>query len=226
MANQTKNNAAAANDTMNRTEVFIIKQKRNIIIAVVAIIVIIAGVLAYNHFVSQPREEKASTLIAKGQEYFAQGDFQKALNGDGAGFLGFIAIAKQSSGTKAGNLSNLYAGISFAHLDKPQDALKYLENYDTAGDEMIEAEAIGAMGDCYAALNQPDKAIEYFKKAAGKADNNSLSPVFLVKACEILESQKKYDEAIALYQQVKDNYVQSAMQQEIDKYIERATVKK
>ena len=91
---------------------------------------------------------------------------------------------------------------------------------------MIEAEAIGAMGDCYAALNQPDKAVEYFKKAAATADNNSLSPVFLVKAGEVLEAQKKYDEAISIYQQVKDEYVQSAIQQEIDKYIERATVSK
>ena len=43
---------------------------------------------------------------------------------------------------------------------------------------------------------------------------------------EVLEAQKKYDEAISIYQQVKDEYVQSAIQQEIDKYIERATVSK
>lgn len=226
MANQAKSSSINVNDALNRSEAFIIKQKNKIIIGVAAVIIIIAAILLYGHFVSQPREAKASTLIAKGQEYFAQGDFQKALNGDGAGYMGFISIAKQYSGTKAGNLSNLYAGISFAHTGKPQEALKYLEDYDTAGDAMIEAEAIGAMGDCYASLNQPDKAIEYFKKAAKTADNNSLSPVYLVKAGEILESQKKYDEAIALYQQVKDQYLQSVMQQEIDKYIERATVSK
>lgn len=226
MANQANNNTFNANDALNRSEAFLIKQKNKIIIAVAAIIVIIAGVLLYNRFVLQPREEKAATLMAKGQEYFAGGDFQKAINGDGAGFPGFLSIAKQYSSTKSGNLANLYVGISFAHMDKPQDALKYLEEYDTAGDAMIEAEAIGAMGDCYAALNQPDKAVEYFKKAAATADNNSLSPVFLVKAGEVLEAQKKYDEAISIYQQVKDEYVQSAIQQEIDKYIERATVSK
>lgn len=91
---------------------------------------------------------------------------------------------------------------------------------------MIEPEAIGAIGDCYATLGQKDEAVEQFKKAAKTADNNSLSPVFLVKAGEILESQNKFDEAVKLYQEVKDKYVQSAMQQDIDKYIERATVKK
>lgn len=221
-----KNSTASANNVMNRTEAFITSQKKRIIIAAAAVIAVIAGVLLYSNFVSQPREEKAATAIAKGQEYFAQGDFQKALNGDGAGFPGFLSIAKQYGSTKSGNLSNLYAGISFAHLGKAAEALKYLEEYDTAGDAMIEAEAIGAMGDCYATLKQPDKAVEYFKKAAETADNNSLSPVFLVKAGEILESQKKFDEAVSLYQKVKDEYLQSAMQQDIDKYIERASASK
>ena len=91
---------------------------------------------------------------------------------------------------------------------------------------MIEAEAIGAIGDCYATLGQKDEAVNNFKKAAAKADNNSLSPIYLVKAGEVLESDNKYDEALKLYQEVKDKYVQSAMQHDIDKYIERATVKK
>ena len=91
---------------------------------------------------------------------------------------------------------------------------------------MIEAAAIGAIGDCYATLGQKDEAVNNFKKAAAKADNNSLSPIYLVKAGEVLESDNKYDEALKLYQEVKDKYVQSAMQQDIDKYIERATVKK
>ena len=135
-------------------------------------------------------------------------------------------IAKQYSGTDAANLAKLYAGIALYNTGKAQEALKYLKDYSTAGDAMIEAEAIGAIGDCYATLGQKDEAVNNFKKAAAKADNNSLSPIYLVKAGEVLESDNKYDEALKLYQEVKDKYVQSAMQQDIDKYIERATVKK
>jgi tetratricopeptide (TPR) repeat protein len=213
-------------EALGRTEAFLIKQKKLILIVVGAIIVIVGGALLYHNFVAVPQENKASTAIAKGQEYFAQGDWQKALNGDGAGFAGFLSLSKQYSSTKAGNLAKLYAGISLYNSGKAQEALKYLKDYSTAGDEMIEAEAIGAIGDCYATLGQNDNAVESFKKAASKADNNSLSPVYLIKAGEILESQGKYDDAIALYTQVKDNYAQSALSQEIDKYIERATVKK
>ena len=62
-----------------------------------------------------------------------------------------------------------------------------------------------------------------------------ISPLFLIKAGQLLESQNKADEAKALYEKVKNDYPTSAysmpQQQsetlviapEIDKYIERAT---
>ena len=70
------------------------------------------------------------------------------------------------------------------------------------------------------------------KSAASKADaeakdgaNNSLSPTFLLRAADILLSQNKNDEALAIYQDIKKKYVQSMAYQEIDKYIERASQK-
>lgn len=226
MANIKTNNSTEMAEVISRSEAFLTKQKKPLLIVLAAIIVIVGGGLLYHNFVSVPKENKASTALAKGQEYFSQGDWQKALNGDGAGFAGFVNIAKQYSGTDAANLAKLYAGIALYNTGKVQEALKYLKDYNTAGDAMIEAEAIGAIGDCYATLGQKDEAVNNFKKAAAKADNNSLSPIYLVKAGEVLESDNKYDEALKLYQEVKDKYVQSAMQQDIDKYIERATVKK
>ena len=61
------------------------------------------------------------------------------------------------------------------------------------------------------------------KKAAKLADNNSLSPTFLMQAGEILESQKKNKEALELYLQIKNNYYESLPYQDIDKYIERVS---
>ena len=88
---------------------------------------------------------------------------------------------------------------------------------------MISPAALGALGNAYAHLNQLDKAVETLKKAAAKADNNSLSPLFLVQAGEILESQGKQADALELYKQVKNKYFNSYQYQTIDKYIERAS---
>ena len=77
------------------------------------------------------------------------------------------------------------------------------------------------LGNAYAHVNQLDKAVSTLKKAAEKADNNTLSPTFLIQAGEILESQQKKDEALKLYQQVKEKYYASMAYQTIDAYIER-----
>ena len=228
MANTTKQQQAAPTmeESLNQSEAFFLKYKKAIIGAVIAIVVIIACVILYTTYVSGPKEINASTAIAKGQEYFAAADFEKALNGDSASFKGFVKLADEYSSTAAGNLANLYAGLCYAKLDKWEDAVKFLENYDGSDDQMISPAAEGALGNAYAHLNQLDKAVSHLKKAAEKADNNSLSPTFLIQAGEILESQGKNDEALKLYQTVKEKYFNSMAFQTIDAYIERVSAAK
>jgi tetratricopeptide (TPR) repeat protein len=227
MAKTTNQQQAAPTmeETLNQSEAFFLKYKKAIIGVVIALVVIIAGVVLYKTYVSGPKELKASTAIAKGQEYFAANNFEMALNGDSASFKGFAKLADEYSSTAAGNLANLYAGLCYAKLDKWEDAVKYLEKYDGADDQMISPAAEGALGNAYAHLNQLDNAVSHLKKAAEKADNNSLSPTFLIQAGEILESQGKNDEALKLYQTVKEKYFNSMASQTIDAYIERVSAK-
>jgi tetratricopeptide (TPR) repeat protein len=182
-----------------------------------------AGIIYHNYF-AVPAAQKASTSLAKGQEYFANEQFDKALNGDSTGFVGFAKLAADLGGD-AGNLANLYAGVCYAQMDKWQEAANYLEKLDDKGDQMISPAALGALGNAYAHLNQLDKAVSTLKAAAEAADNNSLSPTFLIQAGEILESQNKPAEALKLYQTVKDKYFNSMAYQTIDAYIERVSAK-
>jgi len=231
MANKNQQQAPQQ-ETMTGTEAFFQKYKKAILIALAAIIVLIAGIFIYKNQVAAPREDKASTSLARGQEYFAQEMFEQALNGDKAGYNGFLKIASDYSGTDAANLANLYAGLCYANMDKWNEAVKYLDKFSPRGDQMISPAAIAALGDAYAHVNQLDKAVSAFKEAAEKADskahnktNNSLSPTFLMKAAKILESQGKKADALKIYKDIKEKYVNSATVQteEIDKYIERAS---
>ena len=224
MANVNEQQGALnVEETLNKSEAFFLKYKKAIIYGVLAVIVVIAGVIVYKQYVSAPREDKASTALAKGQENFQQDLYEKALNGDGAGYAGFVKVASDYSSTEAGNLANLYAGLCYAGLGKWNEAAKYLEEFDTKDDQMISPAAEGALGNAYAHLNQLDKAVSHLKNAAKNADNNSLSPTFLIQAGEILESQGKAAEALELYKEIKEKYVYSMQYQTIDKYIERAT---
>ena len=215
--------APVVEETISAQEAFFVKYKKAIIYGVLAVVVIIAGIIVYNNYVSAPREDKASTVLAKGQQLFGEEQYEKALNGDGATFPGLLKIASEYSSTDAGNLANLYAGLCYASLGKWNEAAQYIEKFDAKGDMMISPAAEGALGNVYAHLNQLEKAVSHLKSAAEKADNNSLSPTFLIQAGEILESQGKADEALKLYQTVKTKYFNSFQYQSIDKYIERVS---
>lgn len=218
MANKNQTVAVETEQQLNKTEAFFDKYKKAIIIGVVAVVVLIVGGILINNYYLAPREDAASTELAKSQELFNNEQFEQALTG-------FKKVASDYSSTKAGNLAQLYIGLCQANLGKWQEAVDALDNFNTKGDQMISPAAEGALGNAYANLKQYDKAVDHLKKAAEMADNNSLSPTFLIQAGEILESQGKKDEALKLYQEIKKKYFQSMQYQNIDAYIERASAK-
>ena len=212
-------------DALTQSEAFLIKYKNAIIGSVVAVIIIVAGIIMYKNLYAEPREEKAQAALFKGQEYFEQDAFEQALNGDSIGYTGFLKVADDYSGTKAANLAKAYAGICYAQLGKYEEAVKMLDSFN-GKDQMVAPAILGAAGNCYAQLGQLDKAASTLLSAADKADNNTLSPIFLIQAGEILVKQGKYDDAVNAYTKIKDKYFQSYQAMDIDKYIEQAKLMK
>ena len=212
-------------DALTQSEAFLVKYKNAIIGGVVAVIIIVAGFIMYKNLYAEPREEKAQAALFKGQEYFEQDAFEQALNGDSIGFVGFLKVADDFSGTKAANLAKAYAGICYAQLGKYEEAVKMLDSFN-GKDQMVAPAILGAAGNCYAQLGQLDKAASTLMSAADKADNNTLSPIFLMQAGEILVKQGKYDDAVDAYTKIKDKYFQSYQAMDIDKYIEQAKLMK
>ncbi len=220
---KTQHGSLNVEQTLISSEAFINKYKRPVMYALIAVIVLVGGYILYRNFVSVPREAKANELMSKGQQYFALDNYEKALNGDGQGFPGFLKIADDYGSTKAGNLARLYAGLSYAKSGKYAEAVSCLEDFKDCDDAMVSPAAVGALGNCYAELGQPDKAASALLEAAKKADNNSLSPLYLIQAGEIFESQGKKDKALECYKEIKAKYVNSMQYADIDKYIERVS---
>ena len=229
MAKTNIANAAPTGQELNKQEAFFLKFRKQILIAVAALIIVVGGWAAYSNLVAGPREEKASTALAKAQDLFGQGEFQKALNGDKT-MEGFLAVAENYGGTDAANLAKAYAGLCYANMAKWKEAVTYLEDFSTREDMMISPAITGALANAYANTGDVDKAISTFKKAAEMADskaednvNNSLAPTYMISAARLLESQNKKSEALEIYKEVKEKYVNSASSQDIDKYIERVS---
>ncbi|MBO9154362.1 tol-pal system YbgF family protein [Chitinophaga sp. GCM10012297] len=225
----TKQAAAAKNQdfdlqaTADRAQDFYTKNKNVINIAVLAVVVIVGGYFGYNRFVKAPNEKKAQESIFWAQNNFAVDSFRLALNGDGNNY-GFLQVIDKYGGTKAGNLAKYSAGVCYVKMGEYQKGIDLLKSF-SSDDLVVKSMADGLIGDAYMELNKADEAVSYYKKASAD-DNELLSPMYLFRAGLALEKSNKMQDAIAIYEQIKQKYPQSAEGGQMDKYLARLGVVK
>ncbi|MEE0690607.1 MAG: hypothetical protein UCJ13_07210, partial [Bacteroidaceae bacterium] len=182
MSQKAQKNTAPVNEfdeTLAASKNFFDKHKKAIVYGGGGLLAAIIIVLLTHQFYIVPRNTKANEALYKAEALFASGEYEKALNGNETA-QGFLAVADNFGCTKAANLAKMYAGICYANLGQYNEAVAMLEDFSGCGDAMISPAAIGALGNCYAALGQKEKAATTLEEAASAADNNTLSPTFLI----------------------------------------------
>ncbi len=210
-------------ETLTRTEQFIMGNQKVIGLVVGIIVVIILGYFGYDKYYLEPQTTEAQEQMYTAQQYFESDSLDKALYGDGNS-LGFIDIADEYGMTAPGNLANYYAGISFLNKGDFEQAIDYLSDF-SADDKLIAPMAKGAIGDAYLELNDSKKAAAYYMEAANQNINDFTTPLFLFKAGQVYELIGEYKKAENTYSQIKTNYLKSKEAKDIDRYITRAKVK-
>jgi TolA-binding protein len=207
-------------ETLSKTEQFIINNQTSILIAVGVIMIIILGYFGYNKYYVDPNILEAEEQMFAAQGYFEADSLEKALYGDGNN-LGFLDIADEYSMTAPGNLANYYAGISFLKKGDFDQAIDFLSAFD-GDDHIVGPMAIGAMGDAYLEKGDNSKALAYYLEAANREDNAFTTPLFLFKAGQVHEIDEDFEDAIHVYSRIKKNYSTSIEGRNIDKFIARA----
>lgn len=217
-------------DTANKSEQWIENNSKPLFYGLVTIAALILGYLAYTSFVLEPNEKEASNELAYPRTFFAKATTSAGVAADslynlgltgGDGKYGFTDIADEFSGTKAGNLANYYAGISYLKMKKYEEAIEYLSAFNS-DDELLGPTALGAIGDAFADINQPEDALTYYEKAANKKDNEFTAPLFLFKAGQIAMNLKNYSKAEKLFSTIKEKYATTDQGRDIEKYINSA----
>lgn len=195
-------------------------QNRQMIITVAgAFVLLVVGFVAYKLLYQQPREKQALSQMFKAEQAFAQDSTTKALTDAGGGYPGFISVVEEYGSTNAGDVSNLYAALSYMKEGKFEAALDYLGDYDGGG-KLGSALKNGMKGDAYSELGQMDKALSAYKKASG-SDNEFFAPYFLLKYGMLSEKQGNAADAKSAYEKIKKEYPNSVQGQSIDAYIAR-----
>lgn len=133
-------------------------------------------------------------------------------------------INQYSGSTKAVNLAYYYAGIAYLNKGEFQKAIDNLSDF-SSDDAVVNAMALGAMGDAYSELNKMSDAVNYYNKAAASSPNEFSSPMFLMKAGMAAEVNKDFKSAKSAYEQLKQKYPNSQQGRDAEKYLTRSEMK-
>ena len=215
-------------ESASKTEEWVVKNQ-NYIVGVIGLIAArVVGYMAYGKYIAEPKQQEAMNDLYPAQKYYKEAQanialsdslYQLAIDG-GDGKYGFNDIIENYSGTPAANLAHFYAGIASLNLKKYKPAIEYLENF-SSDDKMVSATAFGAIGDAFAQLEQEDKAIPYYEKAANTNKNEFNTPFYLMKAAILSISLNDNAKALEYLTTIKDNYPDSEEGKKVDAYIGR-----
>jgi tetratricopeptide (TPR) repeat protein len=205
-------------DKFLQVQGFFQKYQRPILVVLFAVVLGVGGVFAYNKFIKQPKEEKASEAIYKVEQFFNMDSSNLVINGDGT-TKGALSIIKNHDGTKAADRARFYAGISYLKLKQFDNAIKYLKEFSTDS-KAIQMQAYTNLGHAYAETGKKDDAVEAYKKAGNVfTDNADGSAENLALAAGLLQTMNKNKEALDLYREIKSKYPTTNKASEVDKYI-------
>lgn len=217
MEKQIEEKNTEMGNVITRSEEFIQKNQKTLIIIVAAILVVVLAIFGLRKWVFQPRENRAAEEMFAAEQWFAQGDFEKALNGDDT-YRGFLSVAESYGSTKAGNLARYYAGAAYLRMGNFDEAIHWLKKYN-GRDTFTRPLAEMLMGDAYMEQGNSQEAANHYSKAAEMDKNFITAPTALFKAGMAYLMLENNAKALDCFKQVKNNYPESTEWTEIDKYI-------
>lgn len=223
-SNVEKDPEVSIEQALGRSEQFLERNGRKLLIALIAVIVVVGGYFAYQNIYVSSRSEKASEAMFRAQMSFEVDSFAMALKGlpGPQGFLGFEDISAEYGGTEQGNLAHHYAGICYLRMGDFQTALASFEKFSNISGvvgEVVAAQNIGLMGDCYSEMGDAARACEFYAKAAAASSSDAVGPIYLHKAAISNYMAGKFDIALEQFTQIKTQYPRSMNARDIDKYI-------
>jgi len=212
----------------SKTEEWVAKNQKYIIIVVGIIAVAVLGYLAFQEYVQKPKQLEASNEMFQAQSYFEQALnasekdslFQLSLKG-GQGKYGFLDIIENYSSTDAANLSRYYAGMAYLNLKNYKEAISYLDAFKS-DDIILGPMAKGAIGDAFVQLKQNEEALKYYKQAASMNDNEFTTPKYLLKAAIIALQLNNAKEALIHLNKIKTEYPTALEANQLEMHIGKA----
>ena len=175
----------------------------------IGIIVILGSIIGYSYY-SDSQEGRAQALLAAAEQYYTEGDYTRALNGDDADLtLGMLQIVDNYSGTDAANLATYYASVSHFKLGQYEEALAYIKNYSTPSG-ILGVGSISYHANVLSQLGEHQEAAAKYERAANWDKNDSTTPFNLLQAAKEYSKAGDDAKALAIIESIIEEYPSSA----------------
>ncbi len=192
---------------------------------IIGVLVVVLALILFNKFYIQKKNGEASAQMTYPISMLMAGDtasLNLALEGNDEND-GFLAIADGYKLTKTSNTANYYAGLCYLKLGQKEDALEYLKKFKKKEDVLWYG-CQTLIGDLYDEQGDEATAIEYYQKAV-KGEDPYNTPIALFKLAQMYERQEKWNEAVATYEQIENNFYGEYTKMSVAQYAERAKAK-
>ena len=207
----------------SKTELFVSKYQNLIVGFISLTILVVLSYLGYKNFILNPQSDEANNELFLAQKYFneALNDndnkdslFNLSLNGS-EGKFGFLDIIENYGSTNAADIATYSAGMAYYNLNDFEKSINYLQKFNS-DDEILNALALGVIGDSFAELDQLDDALDSYKSAISSTENKFTTPKFLLKAGNISNLLGNKSDALKFYERIKKDYSKSPESNLID----------
>ena len=180
-------------------------------------IVVIAVILFMNYRTGQ--NEDAGLHLSKVMELYDAGDYLGAIEGKkDVKLLGLKEIVAEYGSTDNGEIAKIYLANSYANLGKPDEALKYYQDY--SGDiEIYTASSLAGQASYYSSKNEFEKAADLYIKASKVSKTDVMNSDYMFQAAINYFEAGDKEQAKNLFQTIKDDYKTSAVYAQVDRYL-------
>ena len=201
-----------------KSQSFFEENKNKIFTYLGALALVVVAVILFMNYRSGQNEEAAGHL-SKVMDMYDMGDYLGAIEGKkDVKMLGLKDIVAEYGSTENGETAKIYLANSYANLGKPDEALKYYEDYSGDIDIYVAASLAGQAG-YYASKNEYEKAADLYMKASKVSKTDVMNSDYMFQAAVNYFDAGDKDQAKSLLQTIKEDYKTSAVYSQVDKYL-------
>lgn len=206
---EEKNKIDELNESLTSAGAKIAENKSQIGWIICGVLVVVGAVAGFFYYRSKSNTESAQKYAKLEQDVYKAVMKEKNPNDSifNARYLAALEKIIASDGSKSGgNLARIAAAQKYYDEGKYQKTIDYLAKADIP-EPVLAAQCKILTGDCYVGLNKLADALKCYDEAVKDGmDYPQVVLRALLKKALVLDEQKKYADALAIYKQIKKEY--------------------